>query len=82
MILDGKTEMQEKVKQELNTLMTIITCGEVYSLVTQPCLTLCSPMDCSTPGFPVHHQLPELAQTHLDLIINNSLNYVINLVLF
>ena len=68
MILDGKTEMQEKVKQELNTLMTIITCGEVYSLVTQPCLTLCSPMDCSTPGFPVHHQLPELAQTHVHLV--------------
>ena len=30
----------------------------------QSCLTLCDPMDCSTPGFPVHHQLPELAQTH------------------
>ena len=28
------------------------------------CLTLCDPMDCSTPGFPVHHQLPELSQTH------------------
>ena len=27
------------------------------------CLTLCNPMDCSTPGFPVHHQLPELDQT-------------------
>ena len=26
---------------------------------------LCHPMDCSTPGFPVHHQLPELAQTHV-----------------
>ena len=25
----------------------------------------CDPMDCSTPGFPVHHQLPELAQTHV-----------------
>ena len=35
-----------------------------FSSVTQLCLTLCSPMDCSTPGFPVHHQLPELAQTH------------------
>ena len=33
--------------------------------VTQSCLTLCNPMDCSTPGFPVHHQLPELAQTHV-----------------
>ena len=27
--------------------------------------TLCNPMDCSMPGFPVHHQLPELAQTHV-----------------
>jgi len=31
----------------------------------QSCLTLCNPMDCSTPGFPVHHQLPDLAQTHM-----------------
>ena len=28
-------------------------------------MSLCNPMDCSTPGFPVHHQLPELAQTHV-----------------
>ena len=35
------------------------------SLVAQSCLILCDPMDCSTPGFPVHHQLPELAQTHV-----------------
>ena len=27
-------------------------------------MSFCYPMDCSTPGFPVHHQLPELAQTH------------------
>ena len=33
--------------------------------VTQSCLTLCNPMDCSTPGLPVHHQLPELTQTHV-----------------
>ena len=31
-----------------------------FSSVTQSCLTLCDPMDCSMPGFPVHHQLPEL----------------------
>ena len=31
--------------------------------VAQLCPTLCNPMDCSTPGFPVHHQLLELAQT-------------------
>ena len=36
-----------------------------FSSVTQLCLTDCDPMDCSTPGFPVHHQLPELAQTHV-----------------
>ena len=34
------------------------------SSVAKSCLTDCDPMDCSTPGFPVHHQLPELAQTH------------------
>ena len=36
-----------------------------FSSVTQSYPTLCDPMDCSTPGFPVHHQLPELAQTHV-----------------
>ena len=36
-----------------------------FSSVTHSCLTLCDPTDCSTPGFPVHHQLPELAQTHI-----------------
>ena len=35
-----------------------------FSSVAQFCLTLCNPMDCSTPGFPVHQQPPELAQTH------------------
>ena len=34
-------------------------------LVTQSCPTLCNLMDCSMPGFPVHHQLPELAHTHI-----------------
>ena len=35
------------------------------SSVAQSCLTPCHPKDCSTPGLPVHHQLPELAQTHV-----------------
>ena len=35
------------------------------SSVAQSCSTLCDPMDCSMPGFPVHHQLPELTQTHV-----------------
>ena len=36
--------------------------ASVFSSVTQSCPTLFDPMDCSTPGFPVHHQLLELAQ--------------------
>ena len=36
-----------------------------FSSVAQSCPTLCDRMDCSTLGFPVHHQLPELAQTHV-----------------
>jgi len=39
--------------------------GNQFSSVAQSCPTLCDPMDCSMPGFPVHHQLPELAQTHV-----------------
>ena len=37
----------------------------LFSSVAQSCLTLCDPIDCSMPGFPVHHQLPKLAQTHV-----------------
>ena len=35
------------------------------SSVAQSCTTLCNPMDCSTPGLPVHHQLPEFTQAHV-----------------
>ena len=41
------------------------SCISQFSSVAQLCPTLCDPMDCSTPGFPAHHQLPELAQTHV-----------------
>ena len=34
-------------------------------------MSLCHPMDCSTPGFPVHHQLPELAQAHVHQVGRN-----------
>ena len=37
----------------------------VSSFQSLSCVQLCNPMDCSTPGFPVHHHLPELAQTHV-----------------
>ena len=36
-----------------------------FSSIPQSCLTLRDPMDCSTPGHPVYHQLPEFTQTHL-----------------
>ena len=39
-----------------------------FSSVAQSCPTLCDSMDCSSPGFPVHHQLPEFTQTHVHCI--------------
>ena len=36
-----------------------------FSSVTQSCPTLCDPMDCSMPGFPIHYRLLELTQTHV-----------------
>ena len=43
-----------------------------FTSVTQSCPTLCDPMDCSTPGLPVHHQLPEFTQTHVHPAISSS----------
>ena len=43
----------------------LVYCAPQFSSVAQSCLILCNPMDCSTPGFPVHQQLLELAQTHV-----------------
>src|SRR5574340_592833 len=40
-------------------------CSVQFSSVAQLCLTLCDPMNHSTPGLPVHHQLPESTQTHV-----------------
>ena len=36
-----------------------------FSSVAQSCSTLCDPVDCCTPGSPVHHKLPEFTQTHV-----------------
>ena len=44
----------------------LITCSlSAFSSVAQSCLTLCNPRNRSTPGLPVHHQLPEFNQTHV-----------------
>ena len=42
----------------------------VLSSVAQSCPTLCNPMNRSTPGLPVHHQLPEFTQTHVHRVID------------
>ena len=44
-----------------------------FSSVAQSCPSLCDPMNCSTPGLPVHHQLPEFTQTHvIELLMPSS----------
>ena len=48
----------------MRTMITLFSSIQFCS-VAQSCLTLCNPMDCSTPGFPVHHQFPEFTQTHV-----------------
>ena len=54
----------------------VIYFSSQFSSVAQLCLTLCSPMDCSTPGFPDLHYLPELAQTHVHQVRDAS-NHII-----
>ena len=63
------------VTRELYTCVEFYHYREISSMdshqfrsVTQSCPTLCDPMDCSTPGLPVHHQLLELAQTPVHLV--------------
>ena len=43
----------------------LVSCVSQFSSVSQSCPTLRDPKDCSTPGFPIHQQTPELAQTHI-----------------
>ena len=62
-----KPELAKKTAQFLSTFK-----GFQFSSVTQSCPTLCDPMNCSTLGLPVHHQLPEFTQTHCLLIISGT----------
>ena len=66
--LDRKTLDTGTNTKALNTCR----CGKQYHphsdqirSVAQSCPILCDPMNCSTPGLPVHHQLPEFTQTHV-----------------
>ena len=47
------------------TKQSLYTSTVQFSSVAQSCPTLCDPMNCSTPGLPVHHKLPEFTQTHV-----------------
>ena len=44
------------------------TCGYSVQFSCSSCPTPCDPVDCSTSGFPVHHQFLELAQTHVHIM--------------
>ena len=48
-----------------------------FSSVAQSCLTLCDPMNHSTPGLPVHHQLPEFTQTHVHQVSDGSSHLIL-----
>ena len=48
-----------------------------FSSVTQLCPTLCDPMNSSTPGLPVHHQLPEFTQTHVHRVGDTSSHLIL-----
>ena len=45
--------------------LCLLNLNAEFSSVAQSCPTLCNPMDCSMPGLPVHHQLPEFTQTYV-----------------
>ena len=51
-------------------IMYVVTFALLWLFSTKLYLTLCNPKNCSTPGFPVHHYLPEFAQTHVHWVGN------------
>ena len=64
-VINVMTTLKKKKEDKKQTIISV-----QFSSVTQSRPTLCNPMDCSTPGFPVHHQLPEFTQTHIHQVGN------------
>ena len=52
----------------LHQVAKLLELQHQFSSVEQLCLILCDPMDCSMPALPVHHQLPEFTQTHVNWV--------------
>ena len=67
--LNGEKGVQAGLKLSIQTTRITasspITSSQISSVQPLCHVQLCDPMDCSTPGFPLHHHLPELAQTHV-----------------
>ena len=61
----AKTWKQLKWTSQINGKRKSSTYSVQFSSIAQSSLTLCDPMNPSTPGLPVHHQLPEFTQTHV-----------------
>ena len=66
---DGKKNQDKwnyiHMKLMMHIVTTLFKYAPQFSSVAQSCPTLCDPMNRSTPGLPVHHQLPEFTQTHI-----------------
>ena len=60
-----KNKMGQRLKWLILSGMSIGCTSDQIRSVAQSCLTLCDPMNRSTPGLPVHHQLPEFTETHV-----------------
>ena len=62
---NDRTAVQPRHSEDLSTCLRASLSVFQFSSVTQSCPTPCDPMNRSTPGLPVHHQLPEFTQTHV-----------------
>ena len=58
-------QIYQRIKLSNSKTKSIAPCSVQFSSEAQSCLTLCDPMNCSTPGLPVHHQFLEFTQTHV-----------------
>ena len=58
--VEGENNLISQVFKNDKCQAFVFECVSQFSSVTQSCLSFCDPMDCSMPGFPVHHQLLEL----------------------